>query len=233
MKAGKWFARLLALVLAVCAFCAGTAEEVSGADFRAGEYVRFGAYPQTADGADRTPIEWLVLESDGESALLISRRALDCRPYHNTYAKTTWDGCALRAWLNGEFYEQAFDADERERVLQTSVSADKNPSYSSNPGRETTDHVFILSVNEVNRYFANDAARACAPTDYALQRGALVSDGNQADDGCAAGWFWLRTPGYRENYAALVGSAGIANAGGCHVNGNFVAVRPCVRVRLS
>lgn len=236
MRVKKRLARLLALVLTVCAFCAGAAEEngqgtASGADFRVGEYVRYGAYPQTADGADRTPIEWLVLENDGESALLISRCALDRQPYHNTYANTTWEGCSLRAWLNGEFYEQAFSADERERILQTTVSADRNPSYSSNPGRDTTDCVFILSLDEANRSFANDAARACAPTDYALQRGALTSDVNQAD-GRMACWFWLRTPGHRGSYTALVGSAGIPNAGGCRVNGDFVAVRPCVRVRL-
>jgi len=40
--------------------------------FAVGNYVIFGNYPQTNDGNDNSPIEWLVLESDRETALLIS-----------------------------------------------------------------------------------------------------------------------------------------------------------------
>ena len=29
-----------------------------------GNYITFGYYPQTADGTDNTPIEWLVLDVD-------------------------------------------------------------------------------------------------------------------------------------------------------------------------
>lgn len=236
MKAGKWFARLLVLVLTICALHVGGAEEAEpaapGVHSRAGEFVFYGIYPQTADGADSTPIEWLVLENDGESVLLISRCALDCQPYHDVYIKTTWERCALRAWLNEAFYNQAFREGEKEHILQTDVSADRNPNYGSDPGKATTDRVFLLSIDEANRYFADDAARACAPTDYALRQGALTSDVNQAD-GRMACWFWLRTPGHQSNYVSLVSTSGVMNDGGCRVTGEFIAVRPCVRVRLS
>lgn len=48
---------------------------------KAFEVVSFGTYPQAAEGDDNTPIEWLVLEDNGNSLLLLSKYALDSRPY--------------------------------------------------------------------------------------------------------------------------------------------------------
>lgn len=56
----------------------------------AGDYITFGRYPQTAEGNDNTPIEWLVLEKDGQKALLISRYGLDHQQYHKNFVDVTW-----------------------------------------------------------------------------------------------------------------------------------------------
>ena len=132
--------------------------------FAVGNYVIFGNYPQTNDVNDNSPIEWLVLESDGETALLISRYALDCKPYNERYEATTWETCTLRSWLNSEFFNKAFSTEEKQYILQSDVSADKNPKYSTNPGNATKDNVFLLSIVEANKYFKSDDARKCAPT---------------------------------------------------------------------
>ena len=144
--------------------------------FAVGNYVIFGNYPQTNDGNDNSPIEWLVLESDRETALLISRYALDCKPYNTEFVDTTWEQCTLRGWLNNAFYNRAFSTEEKQYILQSDVSADKNPEYSTNPGNATKDNVFLLSIVEANKYFKSDDARKCAPTDYAIQQGAYASD---------------------------------------------------------
>lgn len=236
MKAGKWVARLLVFILMICILPASKAEEVAqamvpDATSQAGDFVFFGVYPQTVDGTDSTPIEWLVLENDGESVLLISRYALDRQPLHDISINITWEKCSLRAWLNDRFYNQAFREDEKQRILQTVVRAGGNPNYNTDPGKATTDCVFLLSIDEANHYFADAPARACAPTDYARQQGALTSNVNKTE-ARMNGWFWLRSPGYHGNYASLVGSAGVINDSGCRVNGDFIGVRPCVRVRL-
>ena len=144
--------------------------------FQAGNYVTFGSYPQTEAGNDNTPIEWLVLENDGETALLISRYALDCKPYDEKQEDTTWEKCTLRGWLNNEFFNNAFSVEEKQSILQSEVSADKNPKYSTNPGNATKDKVFLLSIVEANKYFKRDDARRCASTDYAIQQGVYTSD---------------------------------------------------------
>ena len=198
--------------------------------FKAGNSITLGNYPQTTAGNDNTPIEWLVLENDGETALLISRYALDSKTYHNTMrGKITWEQCALRNWLNNEFYNRAFSTEEKQCILQSDVSADKNPKNSTNPGNATKDNVFLLSIVEANKYFKSDDARKCAPTDYAIQQGAYASDSYKVE-GRRACWWWLRSPGYYSNIAALVLTDGSINYGSVDLSSD--AVRPCVRVRL-
>ena len=198
--------------------------------FKAGNSITLGNYPQTTAGNDNTPIEWLVLENDGETALLISRYALDSKTYHNTMrGKITWEQCALRNWLNNEFYNRAFSTEEKQYILQSNVSADKNPKYSTNPGNATKDKVFLLSVVETNKYFKSDDARRCAPTDYAIQQWASTSNSCKVD-GRKTCWWWLRSPGEYSNYPALVNDAGSFDVSYLISNGG--AVRPCVRVRL-
>ena len=199
------------------------------AKFMVGNYVNFGSYPQTQNGNDKTPIEWRVLESDGETALLISRYALDCRPYNEKYEDTTWEQCTLRGWLNNKFFNKAFSTEEKQYILQSNVSADKNPKYSTNPGNATKDNVFLLSIVEANKYFKSDDAKKCAPTDYAIQQGAYTSDSYKVEGRRACCW-WLRSPGYISNYAARVNTDGFISNNG--VSYSFNAVRPCVRVRL-
>ena len=239
MKIRRSLTLLLAVVLmlGVCACGVGNGEESASvearkAEYQPGSYVTLGTYPQTKSGTDQTPIEWLVLESDGETALLISRYALDCQLYNSRFESITWEKCTLRNWLNNEFYNRAFSAEEKECILESDVSADKNPSYSTNPGDATKDSVFLLSIAEANKYFASDEARMCTVTDYAIEQGAWTFDGYTVDGGMAC-WWWLRSPGRGSSYAALVSYAGSIHDLGDYVDGSYFAVRPCVRVRLS
>ena len=202
------------------------------AEYQPGNYVTLGTYPQTKSGADQTPIEWLVLESDGEEALLISRYALDAKPYNAKAKSITWEKCTLRSWLNNEFYNRAFSVEEKKTILVSNVSADKNPSYPTSPGNTTKDSVFLLSIVEANKYFVSNKARMCAATDYAIQQGAWTNDSYTVDGRQACWWCWLRSPGYPSNYAAEVDVDGSINSYGDYVDNSLSAVRPCVWVRL-
>ena len=239
MRIKRLVALLLAVVLmlGVCAFGIGNGEESASAEarnaeYRPGSYVTLGTYPQTESGNDSTPIEWLVLESDGKTALLISRYALDCKPYNSKRTDTTWEGCTLRSWLNNQFYNRVFSAEEKEHILESDVSADKNPKYDTDPGNATKDSVFLLSIAEANKYFASDEARMCAVTDYAFRQGAYASD-SYTVDGRETCWWWLRSPGNSSYNVASVYGDGSIYDNGSFVSFSYNAVRPCVRVRLS
>ena len=99
--------------------------------------------------------------------LLLSRYALDCRPYNNLNIAVTWESSDLRSWLNGTFLKMTFSAEEQTRIPQVTVSADQNPAYGTDPGNSTSDKIFLLSINELERYFASDAEQQALPTAYA------------------------------------------------------------------
>ena len=192
-----------------------------------GETVFFGHYEQdnsTSNGKE--DIEWIVLDKQGTNLLLISKYALDCQKYNSSFTDVTWETCTLRTWLNGTFLNAAFSAAEQKQIVTTTVSADKNPKYSTNPGNATQDKVFLLSIDEANKYFKTDDARACAGTAYAYAQGAYkAGNGN-----C---WWWLRSPGYDQLDAAFVNNDGIVSPGGIGVNDDYSAVRPAFWIDLA
>ncbi|MBR5995617.1 MAG: hypothetical protein IK026_03460 [Eubacteriaceae bacterium] len=195
-----------------------------------GDYVLFGSYEQDNNYSNgKEDIEWLVLAKEGNRMLLISRYGLDCQEYHTTtklYDDVTWETCSVRKWLNGIFISSAFSSDEQAIIQSTTVTADKNPEYSTSPGKNTTDKVFLLSITEANKYFNTDSARQCRPTEYAGAKGAdtLSLNGN-----C---WWWLRSPGMYSNTAADVPDDGSITYFGNFVYSDGFAVRPALWVEL-
>ncbi len=196
------------------------------ADSKVGNSVWFGSYEQdnnTENGKEA--IQWLVLEVKDGKALVISKYALDCIEYNSTYTSVTWETCTLRKWLNDEFIKSAFSSDEKAMIPTVTVSADKNPEYDTNPGNATEDQVFLLRITEANKYFSSDSARQCEPTDFAVANGAWESDSGNC-------WWWLRSPGDTQNYAAFVGSGGGVGEIGNSVNSVDIAVRPALWIDL-
>lgn len=192
-----------------------------------GDTVFFGAYEQdnnTSNGKEG--VEWLVLEVKDGKALVVSKYALDCKQYNTSNTIVTWETCALRKWLNTDFINSAFSSDEKTKIPTVTVSADKNPDYSANPGNATQDQVFLLSITEANKYFNSTGARQCEPTDYAVANGAWESDSGNF---C---WWWLRSPGVTQNSAAHVSGGGIVSSAGYDVDYNNGAVRPAMWISI-
>lgn len=193
-----------------------------------GDIVCFGNYEQdnnTSNGKE--DIEWLVLEVIDGKTLVISKYALDHKPYNTSKIDVTWETCTLRKWLNNDFINAAFSADEKAMIPTVTVSTDKNPVYSTNPGKATQDQVFLFSITEANKYFNSDRARQCEATDYAVANGAYVDSSN---GNC---WWWLRSPGFKQYDATNVFDDGDVSEHGYSVIYGFHAVRPALWIDLS
>lgn len=168
-----------------------------------GSYITFGTYEQDNETSNgKEDIEWLVLSKQNNRLLVLSRYALDCEQYHDKFdpvysGDVTWENCTLRTWLNKDFLNAAFSSVEQAMIPAVTVSADKNPLYSTDPGKETQDKVFLLSIVEVNKYFKTDSEQRCKPTVYAYERGVHTD---------RSGWctWWLRSPGEFRYCAASV-----------------------------
>ena len=197
-----------------------------------GSIVTMGVYPQTSSGDDKTAVEWIVLDVQENKSLLISRYGLDAQPYNEKDADVTWESCTLRSWLNGSFLNTAFSAAEQNAILTTLVDNGENQGYSgyvADGGNNTEDKVFLLSYAEAWKYFEEDSARMCAPTDYALKQGTFTNSGNKVDGKAACRW-WLRSPGDISNFAMYVNSAGPGSNRSVSYRNN--AIRPAFWLNL-
>ena len=181
-----------------------------------GDDIKFGNYEQKE-------IKWTILDIKNGRRLLISKYALDVKQYHELEGNITWENCTLRKWLNGEFYENAFSEHEKELVLTVTVKSDINPKYGVRNGADTNDKVFLLSINEADRYFDSIKSRQCYPSSNIKGHGAYESKQYEGTT-----WWWLRSAGCDQECAAYVCSdGGISDRGGCANIGN-IAVRPAL-----
>ena len=201
-------------------------------EINVGDTLTFGEYEQDNDTSNgKEDIEWLVLAKEGNRLLLISDKALDCQQYNESWEDVTWETCSLRKWMNNTFLNEAFSTEEQKMIQSTNVSADENPEYDTDPGKATTDQVFLLSINEVNKYFASDEERMCVPTAYAIANGAYTSD-SYTKGGAATCWWWLRSPGRSQSSAAGVGRGGGVLGIGGNVSNDYGCVRPAIWIDL-
>lgn len=193
---------------------------------KVGDYIKFGKYEQdnnTSNGKEA--IEWLVLDVQGDKALVISKYALDAQPYNKTDENITWEKCTLRSWLNNDFYNSAFTSSEKNKIRTTTVVAEDNLVYGTEAGNNTQDKIFLLSISESNKYFSSNKERMCKPTAYAKYRGPWTnSNGN-----C---WWWLRSPGYFQDDAADVDIDGVVREFGYFVHESGGAVRPAMWISI-
>lgn len=197
---------------------------------KVGDIVFFGAYEQdnnTSNGKEE--IDWLVLSKENNRLLVISQYLLADKHYNEEKGHITWENCTLRSWLNKDFLNEAFNSAERAMIPTVTVAAEKNPEYDTNPGNDTQDKVFLLSITEADKYFTSDSALQCKMTPYA------EAQSNWNDDYEWCEW-WLRSPGYFPHYVAYVYSNGsVSNSSstfGVYATSYGYGVRPALWIEL-
>ncbi len=172
-----------------------------------GDTVYFGSYEQDNDIKNgKEDIEWYVIAKEGNAILLISKYALDCKSYDSVSKDSTWENCVLRNWLNGVFYNFSFSADEKNIIQTTAIAPIETSVDGSDSAVVSNDNIFILSVDEFNKYIINTELRICVPTAYAVSQ-EIFTIGNAADGNISCRW-WLRSPDHDKGYAACVDNSG-------------------------
>ena len=155
-------------------------------------------------------ITWRVLDVQNGKALLLSDQILDNKAYQDNIAlMNTWADSPLRTYLNGDFYNNTFSKSEKKRIVTTTLINNINPNYSNALGIDTKDKVFLLSSEEVARYFKDSDSRIA----YANRRSPNIINTtvNSSTKNPYQGLYqnytqwnwWLRTPGQYDNRDAL------------------------------
>lgn len=120
----------------------------------------------------------------------------------------------MRKWLNNVFLKDSFTEREKGQIVETFLKNPNNLRYGIKGGNDTKDKIFLLSIDEVEKYFSSDEERS---TIYI---------------GGAPAWWWLRSPGKYDDNAAIVSNNGDVNKYGHNVGYGIVAVRPALWVNL-
>jgi len=185
--------------------------------------------------------EWRVLDKQEDKLLLISEHILEQRAYHPCYSGTTWENSALREYLNDEFLRQ-FTQEDIRKIIETKISNPDNLWYSTPGGNDTFDKIFVLSMEEVDRYFGdsedylNMRRKKYAKGEWVAEdKGWILA--NEYDNSRVAKhngtntFWWLRTPGYSDCTVAYV-----STTGNIAVNGDRICIfrggmRPALWVR--
>ncbi len=188
-----------------------------------GDLVKFGQYPLTADGG-KAPLEWIVLDRNGLSVMLISRYVIDVKSYNDAPGSTDWKTCSLRAWLNGDFLKTAFTEKEAAEI----VYQDPDTGYAAQ-NDSVQDKVFILSPEQLKRLMPDPALSRVLPTAYAHSRGAAIDD-----RGCC---HWLRAEGRNAAFACFVDGRGSVSNKGLpaaldNVTIDYCGIRPVIWIEL-
>lgn len=169
--------------------------------WKVGDYVNFGNYPQhNALDFSSSPIKWKVVKIENNCALLMSVYILDSKPYNaynETYTDgTSWETCTLRNWLNSTFLNKAFSSSERKRIIKTLNNNNSN-GLSANP---TYDYVFLPDQDTLNNEwemaYSTEYARSNNKLAYRRETVNFVTvqtkNGNYSEAILRESPYWLR-----------------------------------------
>ncbi len=149
--------------------------------FSVGSKYVFGKYVQD-NSNKKKPIGWMILSIKENIALLIADKCLICSGYcdlpHETNEKffMKWKHSLARRQCLA-FKNEAFTEKESEALVAKNICDN------------TSDFVFLLSQEEVERYLPSNDSRKAKPTEYALSNGACL--GLTDDTREYTGWWIL------------------------------------------
>lgn len=194
-----------------------------------GSLVKIGAYEQDNNMDNGSePIEWIVLDVQGNNVLVISKDVLDFQRYYpNLQTSINWSNSYARSWLNDEFYNIAFTETQKSSIKVTDISSENNSYFGTLGGETTSDKIFLLSESEAKRYFKTDADRISNGTEYAVHRN---GDSALRNNATQSSYWWLRTPGMFNYSTMYVHYTGFMSEDGMAAANIIGGIRPAMWV---
>ena len=184
-------------------------------------------------------MDWRILEVKEGKALVLSDKVLTAQSYHaSDAAPITWEESHIRRYLNETYYEETFSEQEKMQIVEALILDRDNPWYGMSSGSETTDKLFLLSIDEVLHYFGDSGGLenrqngiSYISDEFSEERLARTQEGEMAS-------WWLRSPGIHydacedaHTCAAIVSSKGSINIQGEFLN-NSAGIRPALWITL-
>ena len=151
-------------------------------------------------------MDWRVLDKKDGKVLLLKDNALGSTPFDEKGQNVTWESSSVREWLNKDFLQESFTENERNSILETTVKNTPNATYKTLAGNNTKDKFFLLSCDEVAKYYdAIHETKSC---------------------------WWLRTPGAAENSMSFVYKDKTVMDYGYEVTNTNITVKPAMWLNI-
>lgn len=141
-------------------------EELAISDIREaeiGDIVELGSYDLNPNSDGKEKVAWDVVDKKDGSLFLVTHNVIDIMPFNRNTSKKNegWDDSYIRYWLNGEFYNDSFDENEKEIIVHSKLENPDSSEMFELLGRtaeqrenETTeDYLFLLSWKEAFEYY--------------------------------------------------------------------------------
>ena len=215
------------LVILICVVCC--LPPAANAAAKVGDVIEFGDW------------NWRVLDVQDGKLLIITEQIINTDSYNTERTSITWEKCTLRKYLNGEFYAK-FSKEEQGLIAETRISNPDNMWYEyGKGGNNTIDKVFLLSLEEVLRYFGDSGdyvnknrnkQEGYYPKDKWVPSAIGVGFSDAYDNNRMAMYenephsWWLRSPGGLDDRAAMISEGGAVFVNGMFVADGVVGIRP-------
>ena len=128
-------------------------ETVVSEEISVGDIITLGTWQQkTNPNSGKHPIEWQVLDIQDGKALVLSKYIIEAK-YIKESSGWLWETSDFRNWLNNDFFNEAFSSEEQDSIFKSTIKNPANPKSGKGGGKDTTDKVFLLSYEEIDKYF--------------------------------------------------------------------------------
>jgi hypothetical protein len=150
------------------------------ANIPAGALLRFGTY-------NGEPVDWIVLSKDGIYIEIVTMDVIAELPLDEDGEYGSWDDATLNSWLNSDFYEDAFDEDEKARIEAAHYYAtEEEANVYLLSEEDLASNSYMLANNPASGEFwlMSDTDGVDGTSDVSSEGGTLLPDGRAVDETC-------------------------------------------------
>jgi len=150
--------------------------------------------------------DWWVLDVKDDMAFIVRVNYPTQEKFHSE-TTASWETSDIREFLNGEYFNENFSAEEKLWIIESTIA--------NRGGADTTDKIFLLSIDEVETYLTDEDMRS------------IYYEGTSSK-----GMWWLRTPGENNPDGAVMCVMQDGTIDGDRAVNQSIGVRPALWLNI-
>ena len=166
----------------------------------------FASFNKVGEVVEFAGFDWWVLDVKDDKAFIV-RVNYPTQEQFNSGSPASWETSDIRKFLNGEYFNENFSDEEKLWIIESTIA--------NQGGADTTDRIFLLSIDEVENYLTNEDMRS------------IFYEGTSSK-----GMWWLRTPGETNPEGAVMCVMQDGTIDGDRAVNQSIGVRPALWLNI-